>query len=138
MKLKLGTNDIFHCPEGSYRGILEYIGEPKTLTKLPCDLQVRARFRVKTSDGNQYLVARTFCADLSYGSDLYNFLASWTEGNFEPYLDENNDIHLNRFLFKEADLLVTVEKRATHKDPLVKISGIYPPGTLLPELKSAA
>src|SRR4051794_12550338 len=107
MKLKLGTNDVFDCPEGQYRATLERVGEPKKRINKPCANQLRLSFRVKTTAGREYLVARTFCADLGLGTELYSFVESWLDGNFDPLLDENRELELNLLIGREADLLVT-------------------------------
>lgn len=131
MILKLGTDDIFDCPEGKYRGTLERVGEPKKRINKPCNVQLRLTCRVKTNTGKEHLVARTFCADLSYGSELYSFLESWLDGKFEAYLNENSEIDLNLLIGKEADLLITHWGDGTQSKPFVKIAGIFPPGKLI-------
>jgi hypothetical protein len=131
MKLKLGTNDIFECPEGQYRAVLERVGEPKKRINKPCAEQVRFFFRVKTAAGKEHLLARTFCADLGYGSELHTFLESWFDSNFEPLLDENGEIELNLLLGREADVVVTHwDGGNSNGKPFVKIGGIFPPGKL--------
>ena len=131
MKLKLGQDDIFDAPQGKYRGILERVGEPKKRINKPCASQVRYIFRVKTDKGKEHLVARTFCADLTYGSELYHFLDSWLKGNFDPFLDGNGELDLNLLLGKEADLLITHWSDGSRDTPFVKIAGIFPVGTLI-------
>lgn len=131
MKIKLGQNDIFDCPEGKYRAILERVGPPQKLSKKPCKDQVRLTFRVETSAGKEHLVARTFCADLTYGGELYTFLESWLDGNFDPFLDECREIDLNLLVGKEADVLITHHDPGTHGKPFVNISGIFAPGRLV-------
>ena len=131
MKLKLGTDDIFECPEGKYRGVLERVGEPKKRINKPCPIQGRMTFRVKEPKGKEHLVARTFCADLSCGSELYNFLESWLDGKFKTFKDEQGDVDLNLLIGKEADLLIT--HWGDHVKPFVKIAGIFPKGTLVEE-----
>jgi hypothetical protein len=131
MKLKLGTNDIFDCPEGQYKAVLERIGEPKKRINKPCAAQVRTTFRARLATGKEYLVARTFCADLGYGSEFYSFLESWTDGKFETLLDDNGEVDLNLLIGKEADLLITHYDDGTHSKPYVKIAGVFPPGTLI-------
>lgn len=131
LKLKLGTNDAFDCPEGKYRAVLETIGAPKKRINRPCQEQVRAMFRVKDSPGKGHLVARTFCADLSYGSELYNFVESWLDGNFEALLNDSRELDLNLLLGREADLLITHWDDGAHDKPFVKIAGIFPPGKLV-------
>ena len=133
MKLKLGHNDTFDCPEGKYRGILERVGEPKTRIKKACAVQVRYTFRVKTAEGKEYLVARTFCADLSYGSELYHFLDSWLDGKYEPLLDSSGQLDLNLLVGKDADLLISHWSDGIRDTPFVKIAGIFPIGTLVEE-----
>ncbi len=130
LKLKLGTNDLFDCPEGKYRALLETIGAPKKRINRPCQEQVRTIFRVKHSTGKEYLVGRTFCADLSYGGELYNFVESWLDGNFEALLDDNRELDLHLLLGREADLLITHWGDGREK-PFVKIAGIFPPGKLI-------
>lgn len=133
MKIKLGLDDTFDCPEGKYRGVLERVGEPKQRIKKPCELQVRYSFRVKTHTGKEHIVARTFCADLSLGGELYNFLDSWLNGNFDPFLDSNGEVDMNLLIGKEADLLVAHWSDGVRKKPFVKIAGIFPLGTLIEE-----
>ncbi len=131
MKLKLGLDDIFDCPEGKYRAVLERVGEPKKRMNRPCQVQVRLVYRVKTPTQKEHLIGRTFCADLGYGSELYHFLESWLDGQFDALLDENGELDLNLLVGKEADVLVTHKDGGTHKKPFVNIAGIFPPGTLV-------
>ena len=130
MKLKLEQNGIFHCPKGQWPGVCESINEPTQRIKRPCARQVRLRFRV-TVDDEEYLVGKTFCADLRYGSELYGYLVSWCDGDFEKYLDDDGNIDLDLMVGKKADLLIThgppVEP---HKHPYANISGIFPRGRL--------
>jgi hypothetical protein len=133
MKLKLGTNDTFDCPEGTYKAILTRIGEPKKRINKPCAKQVRLTYSVAVEGGKQYLVARTFCADLSYGGELYNFLETWLDGNFEPLTDENHELDLALLVGQFADLIVTHYDDGNHGKPFVKIAGIFPPGKLIEE-----
>jgi hypothetical protein len=130
MKLTLGTNDIFDCPEGKYRAILETVGEPKKRIKKPCEKQVRLMYRVKTKSGKEHLVGRTFCADLSYGSELYTFLESWLNGKFDPFLDDGGQVDLNLLAGKRADLLIQHHDDPGFDKPFVKITAIFPEGTL--------
>jgi hypothetical protein len=131
MKLKLGTNDIFDCPPGQYSAVLEFVGEPNKRIKKPCAQQVRLRFRVYAESGKEYLVGVTYCADLSYGSELYEFLNSWLEGDFESVLDEHGEVELDQLLMRRADLVVIQKDLGTHTKPLVCIGGIFPKGTLM-------
>ena len=130
MKLKLGTDDIYDCPEGKYKGVVERIAEPKTPIKKPCKDQVRLTIRIKTSEKKEYLVARTFCADLNYGSEFYNFLASWLEDNFDEYLDANGEIDLDLLIGKEVGVLIKHRDMGTHCKPFVQVVMIFPPCTL--------
>jgi hypothetical protein len=131
MKLKLGTDNIFNCPEGRFRGVIERIGEPKKRINKPCDQQVRITVRVATPARREHLVMRTFCADLNYGSELYNFLDSWLEGRFEQFLAEDGQVDLNLMIGKEADVLVSHYEDGKHAQPFVQIAGIFPSGTLI-------
>ena len=133
MKIKLGQNDTFDCPEGKYKATLERVGEPKKRINRPCSAQVRLTFRVKAPEHKEHLVARTFCADLGYGGELYNFLESWLDGNFDPLLDECREIELNLLVGKDADLLISHYGDAAHDKPFVKIAGIFPSGALVGE-----
>jgi hypothetical protein len=133
MKLKLGLNDTFDCPEGKFKGVLERVAEPKKRINKPCASQVRYTFRVRTTESKEYLVARTFCADLSFGSELYSFLDSWLDGKFEPFLDSSGEVDLNLLLGKEANLLIGHWADGSRDKPFVKIAGIFPVGTLLEE-----
>ena len=126
MKLKLGTDDIFNCPEGHIQGILETTGEPKKRVNKPCETQVRLKFRVRTSEGREHLVARTFCATLEFGSELYCFLESWLDGKFDAYLDDNGEIDLNLLIGKSANLYITHFEDGKHAHPYVHIAGIFP------------
>jgi hypothetical protein len=115
MKLNLGHSDIFECPEGKFKAVLERVGEPKKRVNKPYASQVRFTFRVKTQAGKEHLVARTFCADLSFGSELYNFMDSWLDGEFGPFLDDNcRDLDLDLVLGKEAGLIVEHYDDGTH------------------------
>lgn len=131
MKLKVGQDDIFDCPEGKYKAVLERVGEPKKRINRPCSSQVRFTFRVKTENGKEHLVARTFCADLSFGSELYNFLESWLDGNFDPLKDDCHELDLNLLIGKAADLLVTHYQGGSHGKPFVTIGGLFPAGRLI-------
>lgn len=131
MKLTIGTDDIFACPEGRFRGIIERIGEPKKRINKPCEQQVRMTIRVKTTSGKEHLVARTFCADLSFNSELYHFLDSWLDGDFERFADSDGQLDLNLLLGKEVDVLVSHYDDGTHGKPFVKIDGIFPRGKLV-------
>ena len=133
MKLKLGHDDTFNCPEGKFKGVLERVAEPKKRINKPCQLQVRFLFRVKTQAGKEHLVGRTFCADLSFGSELYNFLDSWLDGKFEPFLDANGEVDLNLLLGREAGLVIEHRGDGNHLKPFSNIAGIFPVGTLIEE-----
>jgi hypothetical protein len=126
MKLKLGTTDIFDAPEGKYKATLERIAEPKKKIDKLCAAQVRLTFRTKARGGKEYLVARTFCADLSHGGELYNFLSSWLNGNFDPFLDSNGDVDLDLLVGREAEVSVTHYKDGLHSKPFIKLSAIFP------------
>jgi len=129
MLLKLGTDDIYDCPEGKFNGVVERIGPPKTPIKKPCPDQIRMTIRVKTPKGEK-LVARTFCADLSYGSEFYNFLSSWLEDNFDEYLDANGVIDTDLFIGKAVGVLVKHRDKGTHEKPFVHVVMIFPLCTL--------
>lgn len=132
MKLKIGNNDIFDCPEGPFRGRLERVGEPKKLMNKPCSSQVRFTFRVKTELGKEHLVARTFCADLSYGSELHSFLDSWLGEQMKELADAVGELDLNLLVGKDADLSIKHGPNVKgHDKPFVNIAGIFPPGTLI-------
>ena len=133
MKLRLGTDDIYDCPEGKYNGVVERIAPPKTPIKKPCPDQIRMTIRVKTPDKREYLVARTFCADLSYGSEFYNFLSSWLDDDFDEYLNANGEIDTDLFIGKNIDVLVKHRANGTHEKPFVMLVGIFPPCTLVEE-----
>ena len=130
MKLKLGNDDIFQCPEGRFTATLELADEPNKRINRGCAKQIRLRFRVKTPDGKEYLVGKTYCADLAYGSELYNDLESWLDGSFDSVLDENQEIDLDLFINKKADVLITHFNDGKHDKPFVKIAGIFPAGRL--------
>ena len=133
MKLKLGTNEIFHCPEGRWSGICEAVDEPKQRINKPCAAQIRLRFRVETDEGEK-LVGKMFCADMSYGSELYSYLESWLGGNFDKYLDEDGNIDLDLLIGKRADLHIIHGLQTAGNDyPFVNIAGIYPAGTFTEE-----
>jgi len=131
MKLKYGKDDIFDCPEGTYRGVLERIAEPKKRINKPCDAQIRLTFRVKTKKGKEHLVARTFCADLSEGSELFASLESWLAEEIDSLLDEKGELELNLLIGRSADLHITHWNDGSHDTPFVLIVGIFPPGTLV-------
>ncbi len=100
--------------------------------KKPCKDQVRFTFRIKADGEKEYLVGRTFCADLSYGSELFSFVESWVDGRFDRYVDESGQVDLNLLLGTEADLLITHYDDGKGRDfPFVQIPGIYPPGRLI-------
>jgi len=124
------NHDIFLCPEGRYTAILEAADEPNKRINRPCKEQVRLRFRVTTTDGIEYLVGKTYCADLCYGTELYNDLETWIDGNFEDFLNDDGEIDLDLFLNKKADVLITHFVDGKHEKPFVKIAGIFPPGRL--------
>jgi len=130
MKLKLRQNDIFHCPEGNHQGILEAVDPPKKRMNKPCQKQVRLRFRISADGDQEYLVGKTFCADLSYGSELYNYLNSWLDGDFDRFLDDDGNIDLDLLIGRKADLLITHVDTGTHDVPFVNIVGIFPLGRL--------
>jgi|SRR5579862_7484816 len=130
MKLKLGNN-IFHCPEGHHTGVLEAVEEPKKRMNKPCSQQVRLRFRISTDNDQEYLVGKTFCADLTYGSELYTQLDPWVEGDFERFLDEDGNIDTDLLIGRRADLLISHGPQiGEYEHPFVKIVGIYPVGRL--------
>ncbi len=131
MKLKVGSNDIFDAPEGKYTAHLESVGEPKKRINRPCSSQVRLQFRATASSGKQYLVAQTFCADLSYGSELYQFLDSWLDGDFERLTDDDGELDLDLLLKRKADILVTHYHHEKYEKPFVKIDAIYPQGRII-------
>ena len=133
MKLKVGLNDIYDCPEGKCKAVLERVGEPKKRIHKPCASQVRYTFRVRTTENKEYLVARTFCADLAFGSELYQFLDSWLDSKFDPLLDSDREMDLNLLVGKEANLLISHWADGSRDKPFVKIAGIFPVGTLLEE-----
>ena len=131
MKLKLGNNQIFHCPEGKWIGTCESAEEPKKKINKLCKSQVRLRFRILSDEGTEYIVAKTFCADLSYGSELYCFLESWTNGKYDKFLDDYGNVDLDLFIGQNAALLIThVQREGPHDHPFVNIAGIYPEGIL--------
>jgi len=133
MKLKIGRDDTFDCPEGKHKGVIERIGEPKTRINKPCEQQIRITIRVKTPDKKEYLVARTFCADLSNGSEFFHFLIPYLEESDEQFTNANQEIDLNLLIGKEVDVLVTHFDDGKHDRPFVKIAGIFSPGTLVDE-----
>jgi len=128
MKLKL--NNPFHCPEGKWRGTCEAIEEPKKLMKRGCAKQVRIRFSVDT-DEDEKMVGRTFCAELSPGGELYEFLDGWLDGDLERLLDDDGEIDLDLLIGERADLhIVHGPHGAEYRYPVVNIAGIYPAGRL--------
>jgi hypothetical protein len=128
MKLKL--HNIFHCPQGRWSGVCEAIGEPNKRMNKPCSPQVNFRFRVETDEGEK-LVRRTFCADFTYGSELYLFMASWLDDDLERLLDDDGEIDLDVLIGREADLYITHGLQAAQYEyPVVNIAGIYPPGRM--------
>jgi hypothetical protein len=131
MKLQLGTNSIFYCPEGRYRAVLENIGAPNKKDNLGCDEQIRFRFRVEGEAGAEYLVARNFCANLDYGSDLYHFLEAWFEGGCDRFVDDDNQLELDLLVGERADVLIGHHQSGKHKQPFSRILGIHPPGRLV-------
>ena len=133
MKLKLEENGIFHCPQGSWEGVCIAIEEPKQRINQPCAKQVRLRFSVLVED-QEYIVAKTFCADLSYGSELYGYLVSWFDDDFDRYLDDDGLVDFDLLVGKRADLHINhgpQDGRYTHA--FVNISGIFPRGRLSEE-----
>lgn len=131
MRLKLGNDDVFNCPEGNHRGILERVAEPKKPVNKPCKEQVRLMYRITLDNGNEHLVARTFCADLNYGSELYHFLESWLDGKFDVYLDDNGEIDLDGLIGKPADVVIKHIETQRHEKPYVHIARIFPAGRLI-------
>ena len=130
MKLKLEASNLFHCPKGQWVGVCESIEEPKQRIRRSCAKQVRLRFRVVV-DGEEYLVGKTFCAELNYGSELFAFLDSWVDTNFDKYLDDNGNIDLSLLVGREADLIVTHGPMFDpHAHPYVNLAGIFPRGRL--------
>ena len=130
MKLKLETTSIFHCPQGQWPGVCEGIEEPKQRIDRPCAKQVRIRFRVMVDD-EEYLVGKTFCADLHCGSELFSYLHSWVDGDFDKYLDDDGNIDMDLLVGKKADLHITHGPKVDqHTHPFVNISGIFPRGRI--------
>ena len=130
MKIKMNNHNIFMCPEGRFSAILEAAESPNKRINRPCAEQVRLRFRVTAPDGAEYLVGKTYCADLGWGTEFYNDLEGWIDGNFEDYINEAGEIDLDMFLHKKADLVITHFKDGKHEKPFVKIAGIFPEGKL--------
>ncbi len=126
MKIKLPRNDIFDAPEGKYKATLESVGEPKRRSKLPCEEQVRLQFRTEPRSGKDYLVGKSFCATLENGSELYQFLDSWLNGNFEPFTDGQGEMDLKLLQGKKAEVVITHYQGADHDKPFVRIAGIHP------------
>jgi len=125
------NHDIFNCPEGRFKAVLEAAEQPNKRINRPCAEQVRLRFRVTTSDGREYLVGKTYCADLCWGTELYSDLDSWTDGNFDEFLNDDGEIDLDLFINKKADLVITHFVDGKYEKPFVKIAEIFPPGTLI-------
>ena len=86
--------------------------------------------RITDENGKEYLVGRTFCADLSDGSEFYNFLASWLDDDFSEYLDANGEIDLDLLVGKEVGVLVKHRDMGTHCKPFVHVVMIFPACTL--------
>ena len=126
---------MFQCPQGNWSGVCEAIEEPKQRINKPCAKQVRCaenhlRFRVETDEGEK-LVGKTFCADLSNGSELHSYLDSWLDGDFDRFLDEDGNVDLDLLVGRGADLIITHGPKANeHSYPFVKIAGIIPAGRL--------
>ena len=132
MKLKLFNP--FHCGDGKWSGVCVKLEEPTTPSKYKkCAKQVRILFEVETDEGER-MAGKTFCANFSYGSELYLFLASWLGEDLERFLDDDGEIDLDRLVGRKADLYIT---HGLHGDqyeyPVVYISGIYPEGTFAAE-----
>ena len=132
MKLIVGQDDTFNNPEGKFRAILIRVGPPPKPLKKSCTTQVRLTFRTSLPSGKEHLVARTFCADLSFGSELHQFLNSWLGKELKTMADACGELDLNLLVDKQADLIIEHKHTAGHDDPYVNICGIFPRGTLVP------
>ena len=95
---------------------------------LPCEEQIQLTFIVEIGD-QEYPVYRKFCADLTEGSQLYQFLRDWLQEDLSKYVDEDGVVDFDRLYDKEADIVVY--HHGMQDKPFVGIMSIAPPGALV-------
>jgi hypothetical protein len=128
MKLTVKKRELPSCPKGARRGRCVHAGPAKERVNLPCDEQIQLTFEVVIGD-QRYSVYRKFCADLTEGSGLHQFLENWLKDEFKRYIDEDGVVDFDRLYEKEADIVVY--HFGKEEKPFVGILSIAPAGSLV-------
>jgi hypothetical protein len=110
-----------HSPEAVWPGKCIAVYEVASASKNNCAKQVCFRFSVDTNE-DKNIMERLFPADLTNGNQLYEFLDSWLDADFEWLPQDSDEINLACVVGEGGDVALANGH---------EIYAVYPHGTLL-------
>ena len=117
------------CPKGPQKASFLHAKPPKEPARRLCKEQIQLTFIVST-DEDEFVAYRKFCADLSTGSELHVFLRGWLGEEFSEYLDKEGNFDFDCLKNKGVDLVIGHHEDGLHAGPFIQILAIFPRGTV--------
>jgi hypothetical protein len=127
MKIEIPSERIYQVPQGDYRAVLTAVQHLTSRGK------VRFFFEIisKHPKRGRYAAGKNYDISLAKGSQLREDLARWRGHDLTEQELEAGSVDFERFVGREADIVIRHIPNGSHKDPFCHIAEILPPGSLV-------